>query len=523
MILLLGAGVLCPAAAERSAPCAGCHPKESSRYAMTAMGQSLIAPAARPDGHAAQEQSQATISSEERGGRMVHSVSEQGFSASYPVKYQMGGRMMGSTYMVQVGNTLFESPLSWFNSYGWDVSPGYAHKAPIDFDRPMDQACLFCHGGPVTFSDSDGRHLKNSQLTSITCERCHGPTEAHLRHPSSANIINPAKLSGSARNSVCEQCHLEGVTRTLNPGKTWSDFRAGERTEQTFSTYLLAKSSGAAVIAVSQTEQLAQSQCARKSEGRLWCGSCHDPHGAVVDRPRQIRAICTGCHARLAGAVHPAGSQVPAAECTGCHMPKHSTTDISHASLTDHRILRHPTAAPVADAGPSDGQEVAAWREPPSSMRERDLGLAEVVIGFSKGLQTIGEEGFRMLQTLPQQQVREDAPVLSALEGLFLQEQNTEEALRIGRQVVALQPQSAKAALNLGIVLKRSGNLTDAEQELARAIKLDPSLKEAYIELAMLYASQGQMAETADIVRQYRQWNPQDIMFRLQEARLSGK
>ena len=32
------------------------------------------------------------------------------------------------------------------------------------------------------------------------------------------------------------------------------------------------------VKVVSHVEQLALSACARKSDGKLWCGTCHDPH-----------------------------------------------------------------------------------------------------------------------------------------------------------------------------------------------------------------------------------------------------
>ena len=36
----------------------------------------------------------------------------------------------------------------------------------------------------------------------------------------------------------------------------------------------------------------------------------------------------------------------------------------------------------------------------------------------------------------------------------------------MGRRMVELRPQSAKAAMNLGIVLKRSGDLAEAERQL---------------------------------------------------------
>ncbi len=501
--------------------CATCHAKETARYLATAMGKSLIAPAPLPSGRVTDARSGSVITIEQRDGRMIHALSEGGLTAEYPVTYQIGGGLMGRSYMVQTGDYLFESPASWFNRYGWDLSPGYARTAVIDFDRPVDEACLFCHAGTTRFGDSDGRLLKDEMLTSITCERCHGPSEAHLRRPSAKNILNPAKLTGAARDGVCEQCHLEGATRILNPGKHWSDFHAGESAEGTFATYLLVGGDHADTVAVSQVEQLAQSKCVRATGGKLWCGTCHQPHGEVLNRQREIRAICTSCHTTLAAAAHPTGQAAGQAavqpECTSCHMPRNSTTDIPHAALTDHRILRRPL---LASNNAPESEKVIPWREPAPAVRDRDLALAEVLIGFSKKVQAVGEDGFRLLGVIPAQEVQQDPAVLSDLEGLSLQQQNLQAALQFGRRAVELEPQSAKAAMNLGIVLKRSGDLKEAEQQLTRAIDLDASLKAAYVELATLYASDGRKSETIDTLDRFLKFNPQDIMFRLQKTRM---
>ncbi len=53
------------------------------------------------------------------------------------------------------------------------------------------------------------------------------------------NIVNPAKLPKRARDSVCEQCHLEGEVRILNPGRSWRDFQPGNNLEQTAAVYVV--------------------------------------------------------------------------------------------------------------------------------------------------------------------------------------------------------------------------------------------------------------------------------------------
>jgi tetratricopeptide (TPR) repeat protein len=87
---------------------------------------------------------------------------------------------------------------------------------------------------------------------------------------------------------------------------------------------------------------------------------------------------------------------------------------------------------------------------------------------------------------------------------------------------VELRPQSAKAAMNYGIVLQRSGDLAEAERRFKRAIELDVSLKPAHERLAILYKSQGRRQEILDVIDNFLKWNPQDIMFRLQREQLTA-
>ena len=154
---------------------------------------------------------------------MIPRVTERGVTAEYPIAYEIGKGIEGRTYVVRIGENLLESAVSWYREHG-GVSPGHESLQLIDFDRPITDECLFCHAGQARFADADARRLANQPISGITCERCHGPSSEHMRRPSAKNTINPAKLSGAARDSICEQCHLEGETRILNPAKTLQDF-----------------------------------------------------------------------------------------------------------------------------------------------------------------------------------------------------------------------------------------------------------------------------------------------------------
>jgi tetratricopeptide (TPR) repeat protein len=200
-------------------------------------------------------------------------------------------------------------------------------------------------------------------------------------------------------------------------------------------------------------------------------------------------------------------------------MPSTPTTNVTHAALTDHRILRRPLNATKDEASQQSAPpKIAAWREPPRQFRDRDLALAEILAAISKNQPSLEQEGGRLLEALPEIQRDGDFDALSALEGLSLQRGDLVSATQLGRRAAELRPGSANAAMNLGIVFERSGDAVEAEREFRRAIELDISLKPAYQHLAILYGRQRRTQPMLDVIDRFLKWNPQDIMFRLQRA-----
>src|SRR2546428_306914 len=218
--------------------CATCHPRETARYLESPMGNSIGPPVSIAGGRVTHPRSGSAIDIERQGDTMVHRLSKRGLTAEYAIAYQIGAGRIAHSYITRVDEYLFESPATWFKAAGWDLSPGYAAAPLVDFDRPITETCLFCHANAARFSGSDGRRVAIQTVTAISCERCHGPSENHLRRPAAANIVNPAKLPNRARDSICEQCHLEGEARILNPGKRWRDFHPGENLEQVAAAYV---------------------------------------------------------------------------------------------------------------------------------------------------------------------------------------------------------------------------------------------------------------------------------------------
>ncbi|MEO8128228.1 MAG: tetratricopeptide repeat protein [Bryobacteraceae bacterium] len=404
---------------------------------------------------------------------MVHSLQRDGLTAEYPVAFAIGSGAVGHSYAVRIGDSLFQSPLSWFSQAGrWDLSPGFESRPSLDFDRRITMECLYCHTGGVRKVDDPPQ--------AITCQRCHAASEMHFSSPRD--------------NTACEQCHLQGEARVLSPGSRWGD--AAPR----FTTYIAGAASGGLKV-VSQVEQLALSKCAQNSAGKLWCGSCHSPHGEAKDQ----RTVCLSCHA----ATLPAAHVKQPGTCASCHMPRRDTPEIAHTAYTDHRIRRNANEEPSNNGRP---KTLKAWRDPPVQERDRDLALAQIHTGERDQSVSLIQQGFATLLALPEK----DAPVFSALGTVLLQKQRPTEAAAMFATAAALEPGDADDAQNEGVALLAAGNAQAAVRQLERALSLDPLLEQAYSILADHFAHQGQVDQQAEILARWLAVMPQN--FKAREA-----
>src|SRR5258708_24726424 len=107
-VTTITASVLFAAPGERATVCANCHPKETAAYLKSPMGNSIAPPSALAGGRITRKPSGDEISIGEREGRMIHSISVNGLTAEYPIAYQIGAGKVGYTYLVRIGDYLFE-------------------------------------------------------------------------------------------------------------------------------------------------------------------------------------------------------------------------------------------------------------------------------------------------------------------------------------------------------------------------------------------------------------------------------
>lgn len=460
--VMLWAVLFLPASADTEVTCAECHPKQAAHR--LGMGRSFRPAEALPAASFRHRRSRSRL--EVRGtSHTVNGRSEQ-------ISYVIGSGKAGSSYLVERNGALYQSPLSWFSGRGWDVSPGFEADRELDFTRPVAEECLFCHAGAASHLRGSLNRFENppAPLDGIPCERCHGPGDRHAADPKRDNIVNPQRLSGALRDAVCDQCHLSGEARVLNPGKRWQDYQPGTALEDTFTTYVR-DSAATGLHVVSHVEQLAGSKCFRLSEGRMSCGTCHQVHAEAPGDPNRA---CLGCHVSLPQR-HTGGR-----DCAGCHMPRRRTFDGGHTAFTDHRIARIPEKSHVNPPAPAS---LRPWRA--SIHDSRNLGLALAAAADRWRSNALLDAAFSNLAPRRAEFAR-DAEVQGALGYMLLRAGKAADAVPLLTAAVRQAPREVRFRLNLGLALAADGKKNEARSALHELLVLDPKVEAARAALDQL-------------------------------------
>jgi predicted CXXCH cytochrome family protein len=407
-----------------------------------------------------------------------HRIERGRFSAEYDATLRIGSGKVGSSFGVRIAGQWFQSPISWYaQTKQFRISPGYEKEKYPDFDRRIRSECLYCHSS-----------LRGSQPVAITCDRCHGEGEAHALKPSRDNIVNPARLAGGVRDSVCEQCHLPGAVRVLNPGKQATQYAPGQLLEDTWTTYVVRGDFRVA----SHSERLAESACMKAgAESRMWCGSCHNPHPTASRLALPVDAVCRSCHQ-----LHDGGR----GNCQTCHMPKRNVRDVVHASYTDHRIQRPRQAETETELG------LRTWR--PGPYGERNFALAWFEWAASTRDRQAIERAAALIGALAARE--EDARILSAKAAIA----PAEKAIDLYREVTKLEPDSAEARLRLGRAYQAAGEMQAALESYQDAMRLDPLLFEAYVSAAQVHRFRGDREKYRRVLQDYLRRVPRSLAAR---------
>jgi tetratricopeptide (TPR) repeat protein len=422
--------------------------------------------------------------------------------------YYIGQGRRGTTYLFSVDGYFFEAPINLYTSgHMWDMAPAYGAAREAPMNLPVLPSCMDCHVSGIRppIEGTENRYAMPLFLhDGVTCERCHGPGESHTK---GGAIVNPVKLSAKRRDQVCMQCHLEGNAAIERPGKHLYQYRPGDDLSDYVRYYVLTDNEKPGLRAASQFEELAQSTCKKKSGDAMSCTSCHDPHRAISPTARVVfyRSKCLACHGGQFGERHHASQP----DCTQCHMPAASSSDIAHTAVTDHRIPRRPWFGhQLENARSSALPQLVPF---PNSKKTTDHDVRDLALAW----QSIVNSGMTMAQPEAEQLLKEavarypdDPAVLAALAYVEQKQGAKDKARDLYRKALAQDPTLVDAETNLGVLEARSGQLNEAVSLWQDAFRRAPGRSEIGMNLARAFCTTRQFNDSRNYTMRVLQFNP---------------
>jgi hypothetical protein len=239
------------------------------------------------------------------------------------IAFVEGSGRRGQSYLYWADGRLFQLPVSYWTSMSkWISSPGYVDGRP-NFERAVAPRCLECHATWIESVPDLGavnRFRPDSAILGITCERCHGAGQEHVRRERSVlhavrapAIANPARLVRQRQMEACAQCHGGlGVPKAPEfsyvAGRPLADYLD-----------LPPRTSDATVdVHGNQVALLSRSRCYRASQ--MTCVTCHDVHRQQRD-VTELSGRCLSCHQEQSCGLFATQGHALAGRCVTCHMP----------------------------------------------------------------------------------------------------------------------------------------------------------------------------------------------------------
>jgi len=545
-----------------SKACAGCHRSIYDSFSRTDMGRSMsdVTPeilARLPNSaEVFDPEHNRHLSVSAKNGQLYQSeweTDENGkevFRETERVEWIIGAGANGMGGLVERGDQISEAPLTYYaKTRAWALSPGY-EDADRAFSRPIDASCIVCHSGrpnPVAKIAGTFRTPPFDELA-IGCENCHGPGAAHVIEMSegaptetaSSSIVNPGRLSPWLADNVCMSCHQTGDARILQPGKNFQDFRPGQPLDRTLAVLMPppTREDPPRSDLLQHYFSMTLSKCYRSSGEKMSCITCHDPHMQPSREvaPAYYRGKCLVCHTESSCTAPLAARRqtTPADNCIGCHMPKRDIVTISHASLTNHRIVATPNE-PFPDvtfhlATPSlpDLVHVDAIPGQPDALSPLTLLQAYGQIGAEH--REYMQRYFALGKQLETSQPN-DAHVLEALASDALQQRTPkgdEAAAGYLSRAIELGSTMAWDFEELGSRLLKEHKFPEAEACLRKGIERAPYDEKLYSLLAEDYFATNRPREAAATLTQALRLFPQVDLLRsflreVQESSSAGR
>lgn len=433
--------------------------------------------------------------------------------------FTIGAGLLDRSFAAAVGDVLWFAPLEILSAHA-DVArhaalaPGHAMQPGTRFTIPVAEECLSCHTDTLPPRDYplNLRPARSAwQPSGISCDACHGDGEAHARwreaelagkRPDSSDPVFGGRFDGVVASvSACARCHLQGDARfALRAGERGVARAGGDLLEQR--AIYVAKHPNDDVGFVSHVERLVRSRCFVESSktGRepLTCVTCHDPHTSSFDPAERarVRAACTRCHAETAANGANACSrpleQRGARDCASCHMRKTPVFDVGEVEIHDHFIRReNPPPSRFEKLRVKEAQDgelaLFTWPGKPAAPYADDAGL------WMMAYMSLGRpDRASAFAAREPGAVARALPMYHHLRGsLFESQRKLEEARASYAAALALDPEQAESAVNLGAVLHKLQRHAEGEAVLDRVIEKHPKAYGAMRNRALIRKARG--------------------------------
>ena len=507
--ILLAILLLAPAAHGQVSLCVPCHAEIAASFQKTGMGRSF---SAMRDGNFAEkpyyhEASDSYFVMLERGGRVLQrrwqlDVADKETNVEEKqVDFVLGSGNHAKTYLhLTSRGTLQQLPLGWYAENGgyFAMNPGYDRPDFPGSTRAISYECMACHNAYPKIPAANREEGAEAKYLApipagIDCQRCHGPGQEHAAAPGKGPIVNPARLAPEREFEICMQCHLETTSRLLphsiqKHGRAPFSYVAGQPLAEFEVTFDRAAGKNQSVEVAGGAYRFRQSPCFLKSEGKLRCTTCHNPH----DIPRgeaataQYNQVCLGCHR---------GAHRASENCVGCHMPKTRTDDAVHIVITDHRIQRGPVAGDLtAEKAETPEGPAASYRGPVAPYDPAKVdALYEAVAQVRDGSNL--QVGLPLLASLIAQQKSARSGFFVDLGEAYRAAGDGVRAIRAFDDALARSPDSLVILLKLGNAQIEARQWAKAEATLRRATRRSPSDPLAWGLLGWALWQQDQRAE----------------------------